>query len=73
MHCSNFCIHSLWSGFVSNSPVKLNVTALPGSESRGRKGGEVCEGGDDEGNKECVTVQEGSRLCVFVVKTVIWC
>lgn len=56
------------------SPVKLNVTALPGSESRGKcVKGEVCEGGDDEGNKECVTVQEGSRLCVFVVKTVICC
>lgn len=53
---------------MSNSPVKLNVTALPGSESRGRK---VCE--DFEGNKECVTVQEGSRLCVSVVKTVICC
>lgn len=39
MHCSNSSFHSLWSGFVSISPVKLNVTALPGSESRERKGG----------------------------------
>lgn len=46
MHCLILQFpHSLWSGFVSSQiralKLKLNVTGLPGSESRGRRGGGV--------------------------------
>lgn len=76
MHCSICSFHSLWSSFQrlcvqSNSPVKLNATGPPGSESRERREGVGSESGGGGGLGVCaVCVQEGYRLCVFVVKRV---
>lgn len=70
MHCLKFYFpQSLEQLSAALCPLKLNVTGLPGSESRECRGG----GGSESGTRSVsvhVCVQEGYRLCVFVVKTV---